>query len=115
MSHSTFDDPPAPPLDPAVIKVEQRLRRLMLVGGLTLGIGILAVLGAIVYRISTAGGKALPAAPMEAKVPAGAKLVSTTAGEGRIVLTYEVGGATTLIFIDAGTLKPLGRLDLKPE
>lgn len=98
-----------------MIKVEQRLRRLMLIGGLTLGIGILAVLGAIVYRISTAGGKALPAAPMEAKLPQGAKLLSTTIGDGRIVLTYDVGGATTLIFIDAASLKPLGRLDLKPE
>jgi hypothetical protein len=115
MSHPILDDPSAAPLDPAVIKVEQRLRRLMLIGGLTLGVGLLAVLGAIVYRINVAGGKALPAAPMEAKVPAGAKLLSTTVGEGRIVLTYDVAGATTLIFIDAGSLKPLGRLDLKAE
>jgi hypothetical protein len=115
MSHAILDDPDNKPLDPAVIKVEQRLRRLMLIGGLTLGIGILAVLGAIVYRITTAAGKVLPAAPMEAKVPAGARLLSTSIGEGRVVLTYEVGGGTTLIFLDAASLKPLGRLDLRPE
>jgi hypothetical protein len=115
MSHPILDDPQDAPLDPAVIKVEQRLRRLMLVGGLTLGLGILAVLGGIVYRISLAGSKPLPAAPMEAKVPAGARLLSTTIGEGRIVMTYEAGGGTTLIFVDAASLKPLGRLDLKPE
>jgi hypothetical protein len=115
MSHTSPDDPPETPLDPAVINVERRLRRLMLVGGLTLGFGILAVFAGIVYRIGMAGSKVLPAAPMEAKVPAGAKLVSTTIGEGRIVLTYDVGGGTTLIFVDAASLKPLGRLDLKPE
>jgi len=62
-----------------------------------------------------AGSKALPAAPMEAKVPAGAKLLSTTIGDGRIVLTYDIAGGTTLIFVDASSLKPLGRLDLKAE
>jgi hypothetical protein len=115
MSQPILDDPPDAPLDPAVTKVEQRLRRLMLVGGLTLGLGIVAVLVGIVYRISMAGGKVLPAAPMEAKVPAGARLVSTTVGDGRIVLTYDIGGGTSLIFVDAASLKPLGRLDLKPE
>lgn len=115
MTHPIPDHPDNRPLDPAVMKVEKRLRRLMLIGGLTLGLGILAVLGGIVYRITMAGSKVLPAAPMEAKVPAGAKLLSTTVGEGRIVLTYDVNGATTLIFIDAASLRPLGRLDLKQE
>jgi hypothetical protein len=48
-------------------------------------------------------------------VPAGARLLSTTIGDGRIVLTYDVAGGTTLIFIDAASLKALGRLDLKAE
>ncbi len=87
----------------------------MLIGGLTLAIGLLAVLLAIVYRITTAASKALPIGTVEAKVPAGARLRSTNVDNGRIVLTYETAGGTTLILVDAATLKPIGRLDLKPE
>jgi steroid delta-isomerase len=41
------------PLDPAVAEVEQRVRRLILIAGLTLGLGIFAVFAAILYRIVT--------------------------------------------------------------
>ncbi len=98
-----------------MLRVEARLRRRMLVGGLTLGIGLLAVLLAIVYRITTAAGKALPIGTIEAKMPPGAKLLSTSIDGGRIVLTYETAGGTTLILIDATTLRPIGRLNLTPE
>lgn len=39
------------PLDPEVARIERRVRRLMLIAGLTLGLGIVAVFGAILYRI----------------------------------------------------------------
>jgi cytoskeletal protein RodZ len=42
------------PLDPAMARVQVRLQRLMLIAGLTLGLGILAVFAAIVYRITAA-------------------------------------------------------------
>lgn len=87
----------------------------MLIGGLTLGLGLLAVLLAIVYRITTAAGKPLPVGTIEAKMPAGARLLSTTTDGGRIVLTYDNAGGTTLIVVDAATLRTIGRLDLKPE
>ena len=40
------------PLDPAVERVQQRLRRLMLISTGTLGLGFVAVLVAIVFRVS---------------------------------------------------------------
>lgn len=40
------------PLDPAVANVERRVKRLMTIGLATLGLGIFAVLAAIVYRIA---------------------------------------------------------------
>jgi hypothetical protein len=46
------------PLDPAVARVQVRLQRLMLIAGLTLGVGILAVFFAIVYRITVLDNKA---------------------------------------------------------
>ncbi len=111
-------DPDETPLDPAALRIQARLRRLMLISGLTLGIGILAVLVAIVYRIAT-----IPAAPPQGPairaaasiLPAGARLVGTSADGSRIVLTYEHAGGTTLITVDPRSLAVTGRLDLKPE
>ena len=52
MSNPNFDDEDNKPLDPAVAQVERRVRRLMLIAGLTLGLGIFAVFAAILYRIA---------------------------------------------------------------
>ena len=46
------------PLDPAMVRVQARLQRLMLIAGLTLGVGILAVFLAIIYRITAADDRA---------------------------------------------------------
>jgi steroid delta-isomerase len=53
MTNPNFDEEDEKPLDPAVAQVERRVRRLMLIAGLTLGLGIFAVLAAILYRIAT--------------------------------------------------------------
>ena len=52
MTNPNFDEEDEKPLDPAVAQVERRVRRLMLIAGLTLGLGIFAVLAAILYRIA---------------------------------------------------------------
>ena len=90
----------------------------MLIAGLTLGLGIFAVFAGIIYRLSTYGDKApeIPAGGVVSEtLPVGAKLVSSTAVGNRIVLTYEHAGGTTLILIDAKSLTPVGRLELKPQ
>jgi hypothetical protein len=111
------------PLDPAQLRLQARLRRLVLISGGTLGLGIFAVLIAIVYRVGMIPAAAVPAtavpgAPVRAAatiLPAGARLVGTTADGNRIVLTYEVNGGTTVITVDPRSLAVTGRLDLKPE
>src|SRR4029079_9677277 len=120
MTNPNPDDADEKPLDPAVERVQKRLRRLLLIAGLTLGLGILAVFAGIIYRLSTFGDKApeVPAgtsAVAETSVPAGAKLVSSNVAGNRVVLTYEHPGGTTLIFVDARSLAVVGRLDLKPK
>ena len=47
--------------------------------------------------------------------PAGAKVISTAVGDGRIVVTIEIAGATELGIFDLHTLKPLGRVRLNPS
>jgi hypothetical protein len=62
---------PEEPLDPAVLRIQKRVTRLMLIAGLTLGIGLLTIFGAIIYRLATYGDKS-PAVEVISPVPAAA-------------------------------------------
>jgi hypothetical protein len=107
------------PLDPAFLRVQARLRRLMLIAGLTLGLGIVAVLAAVLYRTFSA----VPVTPtvavtsgrltlMDMGLPADARLLSSASDGARLVLTYAHGGGNTLIFVDPRRLTMMGRLEL---
>jgi hypothetical protein len=115
MSSQTLDD--EKPLDPAVERVQRRLRRLIMISGLTLGLGLVAVAVAIFYRLGTAGGAApaVSSISVNAALPAGSTLVSSTVDGGRIILTYSHPGGTTLFLVDGRTLTVARRLDLKAE
>ena len=93
-----------------------RVRRLMLIASLTTIIAFGAVVAVIGYRVFHWQGSAPSSAPapanLAATLPAGAKVLSTAVGDGRIVLTLEVAGAIELMTFDAQTLKPLGHLRL---
>ena len=108
-----------------MLRVQAKMRRLMLIAGLTLGVGILAVFGAILYKIAGTSDKAPLAAAWqqgdavptlsraEMGLPTGARLMSTTSDGRRLILTFEQsGGGTSLVFIDIATLKVTGRLDV---
>jgi hypothetical protein len=100
-----------------------RVRRFMLfaVGGTFLALAV--VLALIGYRLYSSGESAAPvtaapaqvAAPVSATLPAGAKVLGTTIGDGHIVLTVEVNGAVELRTFDLYSLKPLGRVRLSPQ
>src|SRR4051812_36291963 len=108
------------PLDPAMARVQVKLRRLILISGLTLGAGLLAVFAAVIYRTFSA----IPSVPIAPAVssarltladlalPADARLLSTAVDGARIVLTYAHSAGNTLIFVDERRLTVLGRLDL---
>jgi len=94
-----------------------RVRRLMLIASLTTVIAFGAVIAVIGYRVFHWQGSVPPApavspANVAAALPAGAKVLSTAVGDGRIVLTVEVSGAIELMTFDAQTLRPLGHLRL---
>lgn len=123
MARSILDDDEKA-LDPTLLRVQAKMRRLMLIAGLTLGVGMIAVFAAILYKIVLVGDKTPPATAWqpgdaipalsnsELGVPAGARLVSTAADGRRLILTYEEPGGHALVFIDLATLKVTGRLDL---
>ena len=87
-----------------------RAKRLMLT---TLGVTFIAlaiVLVFIGYRLFTASGSAPGPAEAKLKIPAGAKVISSTIAEGRVNVTVEINGAAEILSFDQKSLKPLGRI-----
>jgi len=87
----------------------------MLIASATTLIAVAAVLAVIGYRVFHLQGSApAPLGTVAADLPAGAKVLSSAVGDGRIVLTVEVDGAIELRTLDLASLKPLGRVRLAP-
>ena len=114
----SFDDDP--PLDPAVAQVQARLRRLMLIAALTLGLGIFAVFAAIVYRLMTSEPAAPPPIAADAAtptlsradigIPAAADLVSSSLDGDQLALTYRDEGGTTVVIVHLPEMRVINRL-----
>ena len=93
-----------------------RVRRLMLIAGLTTALAICAVLIAVGYRLFKSEGRAPElAGDVIATLPKGARIVSTGVAGDRLVLTLEVGGVTEIRTFDAHTLRPAGKLKFANE
>jgi hypothetical protein len=89
-----------------------RVRRLMVIASATTFVAVAFVLVVIGYRLFHWQGSVPAAADVAATLPVGAKVLSSAVGDGRIVLTVEIGGAVELRTYDLNTLKPLGRQKL---
>jgi hypothetical protein len=93
-----------------------RVRRMMLIAGVTTGVAIAAVLFAVGYRLFKSEGSVTTAATdTTAALPKGARIVSTAVAGDRLVVTLEIGGATEIRTFDAKTLKPAGKLKFVRE
>jgi hypothetical protein len=102
------------PLEPEAARAVAQVRRLMMIATATTFVAVAVVLGVIGYRVFKSGGSAPALSDTVAQLPAGAKVVSTAVGDGRIVLTVEIAGALELRTFDLHTLKPVGRMRFAP-
>jgi hypothetical protein len=100
--------------DPRIRRVYQRLRTLTIIAALTMGVGFLAVMSVIVYRVVKAPLGAGASAAKTLALPPGGRVVSSAADGGRLLVTVEAGGRTTVHVYDAGTLAETGRLEIGP-
>jgi hypothetical protein len=91
-----------------------RVRRMMLIAGLTTALAVAAVLIAIGYRLFRTEGSAV-ATDITATLPKGARITATGLAGDRLVVTLDVGGATEIRTFDARTLKPAGTLRFVSE
>ena len=108
----TETDFPEPSAEQALLLV--RVRRMMLIAGLTTALAIAAILVAIGYRLFTSEGSAANR-DVTATLPKGARITATAVAGDQIVLTLDVGGITEIRTFDARTLKPTGRLRFTSE
>jgi hypothetical protein len=98
---------PEPTQEQAALFV--RVRRMMLIAGLTTALAISAVMVAIGYRLFRAEDS-VKTADVTATLPKGARVVSTGIAGDHLVVTLDVGGVTEIRTFDARTLKATGRL-----
>ena len=109
-------DTVAPEPTPEQAALFARVRRMMLIAGLTSALAVAVVLIAVGYRLYRGEGSPA-AAPMDiiATLPKGARIVSTAVAGERLVLTLDIGGVTEIRTFDAKTLKPAGKLKFVSE
>ena len=103
-------DTVAPEPTPEQAALFARVRRMMLIAGLTSALAVVVVLIAIGYRLYRSEGSPVAATDITATLPKGARIVSTAVAGDRLVMTLNVAGATEIHTFDARTLKPAGRL-----
>jgi hypothetical protein len=104
----------APEPTPEQAALFARVRRMMLIAGLTTALAVSAVLIAIGYRLFRTEGSVV-ATDVTATLPKGARIVSTAIAGDRLVVTLDIGGTVEIRTFDARTLKPAGRLQFVGE
>jgi hypothetical protein len=103
------------PLEPEAARAVAQVRRLMMIATATTFVAVAVVLGVIGYRVFKSGGSAPAVSDAVAQLPPGAKVISTAVGDGRIVLTVDIGGSLELRIYDLNTLKAVGRMRFAPQ
>ena len=100
----------------AIAPTLARVRLLMVISAVTTAIAIAAVVGVIGYRVFAASGSGAAAITNGTVfLPKGAHVISTTVGDGRIVVTLDVGGQSEVRIYDLKTLQQTGRLSFGEE
>ncbi|HEY6630918.1 MAG TPA: fimbrial protein [Rhizobiaceae bacterium] len=127
MARPTLNDEQEKPLDPAVENVRRKLVRFVAINLGLLFIALMAVVGALVYKSTTAttppAGEAGMEAPSPAGVvegqiplPSGAKIVSQSLSGNRLSLSLEMPGGVRAIYIyDIASRRTVGRFAVVEE
>jgi len=100
------------PLDPAAQRLQQKMRRLVLISSLTMVLGLAAVFVAIIYRINKIDDTEAQDFVSSLSLPAGHEVLSATLSDGKFILLLRSNGADTLNIFDAQSGRALGVVDL---
>jgi flagellar biogenesis protein FliO len=106
----------APEPTPEQAALFARVRRMMVIAGLTSALAVVVVLIAVGYRLYRGEGSTTAASTdITATLPKGARIVATGVAGDRLVVTLDIGGVTEIRTFDAKTLKPAGKLKFVNE
>ena len=105
----------APETSPEQAQLMARLRRMMMIAGVTTSVAIAVLLVAIGYRLFRGEGRSTSGTDVTAVLPKGARVVSPATVGDRLAVTLDVAGTTEIRTFDAKTLKPAGRLRFAAE
>lgn len=106
------------PLDPAVERVRRKMMRLMAISVGIMMVGLMAVLFAIVYKISARGTPPSAASDYYETVlalPAGGRIVSQSFSGDKLTLLVEHSGRQTIFLFDTSARKVVGRIEVGTE
>lgn len=88
----------------------------MIIAGLTTAMAIAAMIGSIGYRVYVSGGSAAGTITNGTVfLPKGAHVDSATVADGRIIVTFDVNGASEVRIFDLKTLQLVGQLHFGTE
>ncbi|HEY9057196.1 MAG TPA: fimbrial protein [Aurantimonas sp.] len=89
------------PLDPATERVRRKLVRLLSVSIGIMVIAVMAVLAAVVYKVSSgSGGSRLqPGAELTIAIPAGAEIVETSLDGDRVLIRIRTATGMRLLLV----------------
>jgi hypothetical protein len=107
-------EPVNPEPTPEQAALFSRVRRMMLIAGLTTALAVAAVLIAIGYRLFRMEGSG-PTTDVTAMLPRGAKITATAIAGDRLVVTLDIGGTVQIRTFDLHTLRPAGTLKFASE
>src|SRR2546422_11539197 len=109
-------DPVAPEPPPEQAALMARVRRMMLIAGLTSALAVAVVLIAVGYRLYRGeGSPAAASADIIATLPKGARIVATAVAGERLGLTLDIAGGAENRTFDGRKLKPAGKLEFVNE
>ncbi|WP_152045142.1 fimbrial protein [Aureimonas psammosilenae] len=113
MANAELGDEADKPLDPATERLRRKMVRLLVISiGVTFA-AVMAVLAAVVYKITTdrSGGDPTRVLPIE--IPAGSLVEDMATGDGEMLLRLRENEVERILRIDLSTGRVLSRYELK--
>ena len=109
-------DTVAPEPTPEQAALIARVRRMMLIAGMTSALAVAVVLIAVGYRLYRGeGSPTVAVSDVTATLPKGARIVSAAVAGDRLVVTLDTAGVIEIRTFDAKSLKPTGKLRFVSE
>ena len=92
------------------------LKALVIGMGILIAVGVVFLVYAIIQKAGEEGISGGSAVNTQVTIPAGAEVIETSLGDGRIALRLRMpDGSGRLLLLDAASGEPIGKIELKSK